>query len=431
MLPEVTLRDVTRDDVDRVAWWLEDRKLSSKWFGHYSCGDPVHRGYDPQHMLESSDWEWERIFGDPHRLIYSIENEAGEHIGECQVVLDGEGGAELALLIGRNDLRHRGYGTATALLLLDKIFGELAQTRSWVNVPEDNAPAMGLFEKLGFIREKTHELCTSPDGSAIFVSILGIDDQAYLARQPRKGRERLRMPVVTLTGLSGSGCESIGAEVARMTESRFIDDEITEGVRERLKCTSGELSAFEASHCAFWSRFMSNIAVPADWSAAYDGGYQWYAPNPVLGYGDEVEAPITKKHYLGALSGVLKRLAVEGDTVLHSHGSHKLVPRTAGAINVFVSASKEFRRQQLAATKEISLEEADKRLRQADKETIALYRHLYEADLLNMGQYDLVLNMDRLSFTSAAQIIVGALEAAAPGDKTRVSTSTTPAVLTS
>ena len=93
MLPEVTLRNVSMDDVDRVAWWLEDWELSSSWFGHYGCGDPVHRGYDPRHMIEATVWEWGRVFGDPNRLISSMYDENGQHIGECQVIIDGEGGA--------------------------------------------------------------------------------------------------------------------------------------------------------------------------------------------------------------------------------------------------------------------------------------------------------------------------------------------------
>ena len=94
MLPEVTLKSVSRDDVDRIAWWLQDEDLTSRWFGHYGADDPVHPGYDPNHMLEASDWEWRRTFGDSRRSIFSIYNTVDEHVGECQVQLDGEGGAE-------------------------------------------------------------------------------------------------------------------------------------------------------------------------------------------------------------------------------------------------------------------------------------------------------------------------------------------------
>ena len=81
VLPEIELREVTREDVDRIAGWLDDNDVSSNWFGHYACGDPVHRGYDPVHILEAPESEWDRIFRhDPRRLISSIYNERGEHI---------------------------------------------------------------------------------------------------------------------------------------------------------------------------------------------------------------------------------------------------------------------------------------------------------------------------------------------------------------
>ena len=61
MLPTVQLRQVTRDDVHRIARWLTDEDVSSHWFGHYACGDPVHRGYEPGLMLNASTEDWVRV----------------------------------------------------------------------------------------------------------------------------------------------------------------------------------------------------------------------------------------------------------------------------------------------------------------------------------------------------------------------------------
>ena len=162
MLPEVTLRNVSRDDVDRIAWWLEVEEISSKWFGHYGCGDPVHRGYDPRHMLEAAEREWRSVFSNPERRIFSIYDKEEDHIGECQVVFDEGGGAELSVLMGRKDLWHRGLGTATVMTLLERTFGQYGLDRAWVNIPEDNAPALGLFQKLGFVSEATRGAVQAP-----------------------------------------------------------------------------------------------------------------------------------------------------------------------------------------------------------------------------------------------------------------------------
>ena len=66
MLPEVTLRGVSRDDVDRIAWWLEDRELSTRWLGHYGCGDPVHgKVICPSCELRLVPHPWSVPDGDP------------------------------------------------------------------------------------------------------------------------------------------------------------------------------------------------------------------------------------------------------------------------------------------------------------------------------------------------------------------------------
>lgn len=422
MLPEVTLRDVSRDDVDRVAWWLEDQELSSRWFGHYGCGDPVHRGYAPRHMLEATVWEWDRVFGDPHRLIFSIYSENGQHVGECQVIMDGRGGAELSLLIGAKELWHHGYGTATVIMLLDKVFGEYELGRAWVNVPEDNTPALGLFEKLGFVLEATRELCRRPDGTALNASILAMD--AWVGR----ARRQVMAPVLTITGLPGSGSEEVGAEVARLTGSRFVEAEIRERLCRRLRCTLGELESLEASYRTAWTRLLRGIAIPMEWSEANDTGYYYYRPATRLGY-DELEHQITKKQYLLGLSGVVKGITLEGRVVLHGHGSHLFASSGAGAVSVFVTASLEYRRRRVVAKQGLDSEEAHRWLRQADRDTLSIYKHLLDAELLDMGRYDMTVNVDHTSIEAAAQIVAGALRAAVPSVMPEESAQVSPAAI--
>jgi RimJ/RimL family protein N-acetyltransferase len=153
MLPRVSLREITREDVNRIAEWLEDEEIADYWFG-YAGKDPLHRGYDPILMQMASESEWNRVFQDDTALlIFSIYNNDELHIGECQVILDGKGTAEPSILIGRKDLWHRGYGTAAMMSLMDRLFDHHGVERIRVSVSGDNIPALGLFRKLGFVDE--------------------------------------------------------------------------------------------------------------------------------------------------------------------------------------------------------------------------------------------------------------------------------------
>jgi RimJ/RimL family protein N-acetyltransferase len=180
-------------------------------------------------MVEASDAEWDRVFvHDPHRFIYSIYNEWSEHIGESQVMVDNRGGAELSLLIGRTDLWHRGNGTRTVMALLDQIFDFYGLGRAWVNVPENNTVALGLFKKLGFVHTDTNKLCQRRDGSTLNSMILSMESSSYQPAKPDEIR-RDPVPVITVAGLPGSDAESLAAEIAHITGSRLLVDEIQIG----------------------------------------------------------------------------------------------------------------------------------------------------------------------------------------------------------
>ena len=413
MLPPLTLRDVSRDDVDRVSWWLEDGEISSRWFGHYACGDPIHRGYDPQQMLEATELEWKRVFGDPQRLIYSIYTDSAEHIGEAQVLLDGRDGAELSLLIGRKDLWHHGYGTATVLHLLDRIFDDLRMRKAWVNIPDDNSPALGLFMKLGFdLEEQSHqwkEQCRRPDGTSLHASILSIAAAQYLDRQPSAKLQEQQSPVVTVTGLPGSQSEAIARDAAGALKSRYVDDEqIREALQNRLKCSSGELDAFEASHRSRWMRALSSMAVPVTGVAGYEMGH-WAHAGYAADY-ELLEDRLTRKRYLAALGAVVRGIAVNGPAVMHGHGSHLFVPASVKALNVFISAAPEYRLAGIESDYGVSADEARKWMKQTDKQAKAVFKNLFGCDLLDMQKYDLTINVDRSSPSKAVEIVLGVLE---------------------
>ncbi|MBI4220332.1 MAG: GNAT family N-acetyltransferase, partial [Chloroflexi bacterium] len=160
MLPQIQLTEVRREDVERVGEWLKDDEIAESWFGRYTYGEPAHLGYDPAKLVQADEEEWKRVFkpGDhqPHRDIFSVRTSSGEHIGEAQLAVDEAlGDAQISVLIGRKELWHRGYGTATTLALLEHIFSKLNLYRAWVDVPEYNTHAREMFEHVGFVHEGT------------------------------------------------------------------------------------------------------------------------------------------------------------------------------------------------------------------------------------------------------------------------------------
>ena len=404
MLPEVTLKSVSRDDVDRIAWWLQDDDLSSRWFGQYGADDPVHPGYDPQHMLEASDWEWRRTFSDPRRAIFSIYNVADEHVGECQVQLDGEGGAELSVLIGRKDLWHHGYGTATMLELLDRVFNTMRLESAWVTVPVENRPAIGLFEKLGFVIASGDNV----KHGEIDVAHMNVSSARYSAKDSRAHKEQELTPVVAIAGLPGSETEVLGQEIARLLDSEYIGEEIKDLLSERLQCSRAELESFETSHKSFWMRLLASIVVPTEVTTAYESGYHAYVPSRPYEYDELLHEPLSKRQYVKKLRRIVRRRAAEGNAVLHGNGSHLFLPEQVDGLTVFVSASDESRSVRFAQygdTPEVSR----KRLQRADKEQREIFRRLFDCEIDDSSKFDITVNLDRMTIADAAEIIVEVL----------------------
>ena len=413
MLPEINLKKVSRVDVDRVGWWLNDNDISSRWFGHYECGDPVHRGYDPDHMLEASEAEWNRVFNDGHRLIRSIYNEHDEHIGECFVVLDSKGSAELSLLIGKKELWHRGYGTATIFYLLDDTLASFNFNRIWVNISEENTPALGLFEKFGFVIESNRKQCRCNNDNGPGASILSLDMNLYRSRQLR-GDVKRPIPVVTITGLSGSRSEEIAAAVAKMLGGRMVDSEITDRLLKRLRCSEGGLELLKNSFRSKWGRLLQAFAVPVSWPGFHEAGN--HLPASEMYYTNTlIDESVSKKQYIEAFSGIIKQLSVEGNVVLHGSGINQFVPNRVPSISVFVSASPELRAHTSAKANDVEIpdnttvDEVTEYLEEKDRSEQALYNNLLETDLMDMSQYDLIINLDRISVKTASQAIVNTI----------------------
>ena len=87
MFPEVTLTAPTREDIGRMAEWLDDPEVSAVWYGIGDDGKPLHTTYSPDALVDGDQEDWDHIFGDENRAIFSIYTSDGQHIGEAQLVL--------------------------------------------------------------------------------------------------------------------------------------------------------------------------------------------------------------------------------------------------------------------------------------------------------------------------------------------------------
>ncbi len=413
MLPIVQLRQVTRGDVERIAHWLTDEEVASRWFGHYACGDPVHRGYEPRLMLNANNLDWARVF-DHNRghLIFSIYARDEGHIGECQAVFDEHGDVEMSLLIGRRDLWHRGFGASAALQLLDRIFCDYSVEQVWVNVPQNNAAALRLFTRLGFMPISDTSLCVARDGGILRATTLALQAAEYHDRNTRSGVAQGDLSsIVTVTGLPGSGSENVAAEIARLIKAKSVDrDVITDALSAHLARSVGEIQALEASYTSIWARALRATLAPwerygaMDYSAQIVGSFpaEYYLESEPFDY-------LTKEAYLTGLKKVIRELVADAPTTLHEYGAPRLMPEDRPTFHVFVHMPLERRARKAELEEGFTTDRALKILKRADREFISMHKNLLGAHPLSDTRYDMTVNMNRLSVESAARMVSGAM----------------------
>ena len=186
MLPEVQLSKVSREDVKRLSEWLKDEEVNASWYGMDDDGEPLHTGYSPSHMLQSSATEWDEMFANEQRKIFAVHTSDGQHIGEGQMLIEAPlWEAQLFILIGRKDLWYKGYGTAGLAHLLDLAFYTHGLHRAWVDVPEYNLPAIHMCERIGFILEGRLRGTHRKDGEWYDSLAMGLLSDEYTRRRAR------------------------------------------------------------------------------------------------------------------------------------------------------------------------------------------------------------------------------------------------------
>lgn len=184
MNTDIQLNTVTKDDVFRIASWLEDTSVNRMWYGAGEDGTPKHIGYDPKSAINANQAEWGFLFSNPERIIRSIYVQEFGHIGEIQILINPPlKEAELFILIGKKEVWGHHYGQIAVLLLLDIAFLEIELHRVWVDVPEYNHIALHLFKRLGFTIEGSLRSTHMLNGDWKNSTVLGLLEDEYNRRR--------------------------------------------------------------------------------------------------------------------------------------------------------------------------------------------------------------------------------------------------------
>ncbi|NLK25886.1 MAG: GNAT family N-acetyltransferase [Euryarchaeota archaeon] len=139
---KVRLRALERSDLPAVVRWMNDPGVTEHLLNAPLTG-----------LQEMEAW-YEGNIGSNDRLL-AILDPRGDLVGYCGISrLEWEDRrCNLWITIGECDAWDKGYGTDTVRTMLRYLFDELNLNRVSLTVAEDNARAIRVYERCGFIRE--------------------------------------------------------------------------------------------------------------------------------------------------------------------------------------------------------------------------------------------------------------------------------------
>jgi len=194
--------------------------------------------------------------------------------------------------------------------------------------------------------------------------------------------------VLTVSRQLGSGGSFVGQEVARRLGFFYADRAIIREAAETLSVKEETVEAHEESVPSFWQAFLSSACIYPD----------LYVPPVML-------LP-TENDFFRTESEVIKRVAGERDAVIIGRCGFHVLRDHPGRISVFLHAPLDFRIARYQSVYRSTTEEAEKVVRQCDRERANYCRHFTGCDLVDARNYDLSIDTSRLDHLDQAVALI-------------------------
>lgn len=112
----------------------------------------------------------------------------------------------------------------------------------------------------------------------------------------------------------------------------------------------------------------------------------------------------------GMIKSVIEETADAGNVMIVSHAASLALANRDGVLRVMVTASPEVRSRRTAESLDVSENEAKQMIKRGDANRADYIKRFYKIGSEEPTHYDLVINTDRLSPESAAELIVAAVK---------------------
>ena len=189
----------------------------------------------------------------------------------------------------------------------------------------------------------------------------------------------------------GAGGRDVGERVAAAMHSELLDNQIVDLVAAKIGAPASFVRARDENVEGFVDRLFRVI------TAAYP---EAYGPEGLPDWSEERLVQLT--------ASIIEEHARRESLVVIGRGAPVLLKDRRDVFRVFVAGSIDGRIARLSRRIGLSHDEALREIKKSDQHRAAYMQTYYHADWRDAGNYDLVVNTDRLGVEIAAEIIAAA-----------------------
>lgn len=197
------------------------------------------------------------------------------------------------------------------------------------------------------------------------------------------------MAVVTISRQFGAGGKTLGKLIADKLQYTFADSDIIQRIATEANVSENWVESFEKEAGSRFSRMIEGMVTK-------------HLVNRILkderGYLDE-------QIYLDYLVLIIAQIADEGDVVILGRGSQYILDDHPDAVHVLLINDFKNRVKFLMENYDMTERKAEQLVTYEDKRRLNLYRKLGKTDFDAPELYDIVINMSRVDFDRAVELV--------------------------
>ncbi|MBR0255680.1 MAG: cytidylate kinase-like family protein [Bacteroidales bacterium] len=203
--------------------------------------------------------------------------------------------------------------------------------------------------------------------------------------------------IVTISRELGSGGRTVGRKLAEKLDVRYSDKDLIKALRDQFNLTYSNIEEIKGEKKNWMSDFV-----------------KWVAPMPkqkmLVGENNrfvrEFRSEITTDDVFKAESEILRAIADEGPCVIAGRSGFFVLKDYPDKIDIFITASRPHRIARVMRKQHMTEEQAAAVIDSVDQSRETYIKRYTGTSRYDARNYDLVINMDRLTEDEAVELIL-------------------------